>query len=111
MQNEAKKAAIAAYRERPPAVGIYLVRCAATGECWMGASQDLEKIGNRILFSLRHGGHMNRAMQAAWNAHGAESFAVEEAERLPEEALEFGLKQTLKERLSFWCQKLGAGRA
>ncbi|WP_445681247.1 GIY-YIG nuclease family protein [Radicibacter daui] len=111
MQQDRKKAAIAAWKERPPAVGIYLVRCAATSECWVGASQDLEKIGNRILFSLRHGSHMNRAMQAAWNAHGAESFSVEEAERLPEEALEFGLRQTLKERLAFWCGKLGAGVA
>lgn len=111
MQQDRKKAAIAAYKERPPAVGIYLVRCAATGECWAGASQDLEKIGNRILFSLRHGGHMNRAMQAAWNAYGAQAFMVEEVERLPEEALEFGLKQTLKERLCAWCEKLGAGRA
>jgi hypothetical protein len=48
-----RKAAIAAYKERKTAVGIYVVRCEATGEAWVGQALDLEKVPNRIWFTLQ----------------------------------------------------------
>ncbi|MET4276026.1 hypothetical protein ABIB68_004682 [Bradyrhizobium sp. F1.2.2] len=48
-----RKAAIAAYRERKTVAGIYVIRCAASGEAWIGQAPNLETIQNRIWFSLR----------------------------------------------------------
>lgn len=36
MTGEDRKAAIAAYKERKVIGGVYAVRCAATGEVWVG---------------------------------------------------------------------------
>ena len=61
-----RKAAIAAYKERKPAVGIYLIRCRASGQCWIGASPTLDTIQNRHWFTLRQGSFPQPALQAAW---------------------------------------------
>ena len=53
MKTEDKRAARAAYKERKSIAGVYALRCASTGEVWVGQSRDLEKIWNRICFSLR----------------------------------------------------------
>ena len=48
-----RKAAVAAYKERKAIPGIYAVRCAATGQAWVGQTPDLTTVRNRIWFSLR----------------------------------------------------------
>lgn len=108
MRDEDRKAAVAAYKERRAVAGIYLVRCLATGEGWAGQAPDLATIRNRLWFTLRHGGHRRRSLQAAWQAHGEASFALEELERLDEKALEAGRERVLKARLAHWCAELGA---
>ena len=62
------------YKERKPEVGVFAVRCAASGEAWVAASRTLASARNPIWMSLRHGSHRNRAMQDAWKAHGGDSF-------------------------------------
>ena len=69
-----RKAAVSAYKERKP--GVYAVRCAATDGQWVGAAPDLSTISTRRSFALWQGVETNRALQSAWNAHGAESFTV-----------------------------------
>lgn len=108
MRNDERKAAIAAYKERKAAVGIYVIRCVATGELWAGHALDLEAIGNRLRFTLRQGGHRHRGLQAAWDSHGETQFAVEEVERLDEDALAPGRERVLKARLAHWSAELGA---
>ncbi|WP_332686342.1 GIY-YIG nuclease family protein [Bosea sp. (in: a-proteobacteria)] len=108
MLNEDRKAAVAAYKERKVVAGIYLVHCLATGERWAGQAPDLATIRNRIWFTLRHGGHRQRSLQAAWNTHGEGAFTFEELERLDEKALEAGRERVLKARLAHWCGELGA---
>ena len=108
VQDERRRAARAAYKERKAAAGVYAVRCAPSGEVWVGQTRDLEKIWNRIAFSLRAGGSPNRALQAAWNAHGDAAFAFEALERLEEEALDFARQSALNERAAFWRERLGA---
>lgn len=108
MRHEDRKAAIAAYRERKVAAGIYLVRCLASGERWAGQAPDLSTIRNRVWFTLRHGSHHRRSLQAAWNAHGETAFAFEELERLDETALEAGRERVMKARLAHWCAQLRA---
>lgn len=108
MATERRKAAIAAYKERKAAVGIYAVRCAAAGKLWVGQTRDLDKVWNRISFSLRSGADPRRDLQAAWNAHGQAGFAFEALEALEDEKLEFALQSALDERTAFWRAKLGA---
>lgn len=108
MKTEDRKATIAAYKERKAVAGIYLIRCAASGERWAGRALDLATIGNRVWFTLRHGTHTDPVLQAAWRAHGPDGFACEAVERLEEEALAYVRNRILKQRLAHWCATLDA---
>jgi hypothetical protein len=77
MKSDDRKAAIAAYKERKSLAGIYAVRCGASGQVWVGQTLDLDKIQNRIWFTLRLGSNSNRDLQSAWTAHGADAFTFE----------------------------------
>ena len=114
MKAEDKKAARAAYKERKSIAGVYALRCSATGEVWVGQARDVEKIWNRISFTLSSGGAMRPSgsaqsgPEAAWKAHGETAFALEVLERLDEETFDFALRSTLDERAAFWREKLAA---
>jgi hypothetical protein len=108
MKREDRKAAVAAYKERKPTPGIYAVRCAGTGQCWVGAAPDLATIRNRVSFALRQGAAAPASLQAAWRERGPESFAFEELEQLTDEQLVFGRDRMLRERLAHWREALGA---
>ncbi len=109
MRQDDKKAAIAAYKERKPVGGVYLVRCLPTGEVWIGHWADLDTIRNRIWFSLRQGTHSNRGLQAAWTAHGAEAFRFEILERVDPEKPAFFQEADLRARAGHWRSRMGAG--
>ena len=108
MPTERRKAAIAAYKERKSCAGVYALRCPAAGAAWVGQTRDLDKVWNRIAFSLRSGADPRRELQAAWNAYGASSFTFEPLERLEDEPLEFALQSALDERMAFWRAQLAA---
>ena len=108
MSNQLRKAAVAAYKERRADAGIYALRCAATGQTWVGRAADLATIWNRLSFTLRQGGNPHRALQAAWRAHGAEAFTFEEIERLDEETPGYLSDRALKDRLDHWRKQLNA---
>jgi hypothetical protein len=65
-------------------------------------------VQNRLWFTLRQGGNPHRSLQAAWREHGAESFAFDELERLDDEALACVRDRILRDRLAYWCARLGA---
>ena len=104
-----RKAAIAAYKERKTVAGIYVVRCAASGEAWVGQAPNLETIQNRIWFSLRQGSHTCRSLQAAWNRHGEAGLTFGECERLEDEETAYVRNALLKERMLHWLSELKAG--
>jgi hypothetical protein len=108
MTTERRKAAIAAYKERKSAAGVFAVRCAPTGAVWVGQTRDLDKVWNRISFSLRTGADPRRDLQAAWNGHGGAGFAFEALEKLKDESLDFALQSALDGRTAFWRARLGA---
>jgi hypothetical protein len=112
MKGADRKAAIAAYKERKPALGVYAVRCAASGELWVGATPNLDTIRNRLWFGLRLGNDPHPDLQAAWRLHGGDAFSFEILERLPDEEGDAGepfLRQALlKERAAAWRARLGA---
>ena len=103
-----RKAAIAAHKERKTIAGIFVVRCAVTGEAWVGQAPNLETIQNRIWFTLRQGGHPCRSLQAAWNAHGEAGLAFSECERLEDEESAYVRNALLNERALRWQAELKA---
>jgi hypothetical protein len=102
MKAEDRKAAIAAYKKRGAAAGIFAVRCEGTDEVWVGQTLNLDTMQNRIWFSLRMGSHSNADLQRAWTAHGAENFAYEALEQLEDEELAYVRDKLLKEREIHW---------
>lgn len=110
MDKQARRDAIRDYKERKVPTGIFSVRCVATGETWVGASRNLDGQQNSLFFSLRLGSGRNKALQAAWNAHGGEpgfEFAVVEA--LEDDDLgPLGRDTWLKERERHWREALSA---
>lgn len=108
MDKSERKAAVSAYKERKTAVGVYAIRCAATGEQWIGAAPDLSTIWTRRAFALRQGLEMNKALQAAWTAQGADAFDFRVLEEIDPEKLTYGRERALKERVEHWQSVLGA---
>lgn len=108
MQGNERKAAVAAYKERKVVAGIYAVRCVPTGACWVGRAPNLEKIQNRVWFSLRQDSHPHRDLQAAWREHGPDAFTFEIVEQIDDEEAAYLRERILKERLAHWLSELKA---
>jgi hypothetical protein len=108
MKREDRKAAVAAYKERKGDPGVYVVRCAATGQCWAGAAPDLATIWNRVSFALRQGVGSPKSLQDAWKAHGADSLSFKIAELVDPDELAYSRDRVLRDRRDNWCAKLGA---
>ena len=100
------------YKERKVIAGVYAVRCAPSGEVWTAGSRNIDAQQNSLWFGPRNGGHINRAMQASWTAHGDASFSFEVLERIDDEALTpQGVRDRLKVRQQYWQETLGARKA
>jgi hypothetical protein len=108
MDGKHKKEMLREYKERKQQQGIFAIRCAATGEAWVAASPNLDAQQNRIWFALRQGGHPNREIQAAWNAHGDAQFRYEILEEVTDEN-PLLIASLLKDRERHWRAHLGAG--
>jgi hypothetical protein len=108
LMTQQRRSAIAAYKERKSVAGIYALRCAATGEAWVGAALDIDKVNNRLSFSLRGGGHPRRELQAAWGRLGEAAFAFEILERLEAAPSAYARDAALKNRTEYWRAALGA---
>ena len=108
MDRRARKAAIAAYKERKPAYGVFAVICTATGQAWVGQSRHLDTQQNSLWFALRHGGGPYRSLQAAWDLHGQSEFKFEELERLRDDFPALTRTDELKRRQSIWTARLQA---
>ncbi len=110
MDTESRKASIAAYKERKVAAGLFVIRCTASGGCWVGRAPDLDTIWRRLSFELATGSRRRPSLQAAWSAHGAEGLAFEVLERVDEE-IDSVREKKLKARLEHWRETLGADLA
>ena len=66
MKTEARKAAIAAYKETKSTPGIFALRCTATGAAWVGRAADLATIRNRLTFTLARGAHNGDDFFDSW---------------------------------------------
>lgn len=99
------------YKEQTPQVGVFALRCPASGETWVGTSKNLGQQPNGIAFSLKMGasGRLNRDLMAAAAAHGPDAVAFEVLEVIDAEKLgTYGVDSQLKDRLAHWLQALSA---
>lgn len=103
-----RKAATAAWKERKALAGIYRIDCNASGGCWVGSAPDLATIQNRHWFALRMGSHSHKALQAAWRAHGDDTFAFAVVEAFDDPDHAPATHQALKARVQHWADQLGA---
>ncbi|WP_300575940.1 GIY-YIG nuclease family protein [Phenylobacterium sp.] len=109
MDRTARRAAVAAYKDRKPAWGVFAVICEATGQAWVGTSRHVDTEQNGLWFALRLGSCPYAGLQAAWTQHGgAEAFRFEELERLREDYPEIGRPDELKRRQALWRARLEA---
>ena len=109
MDKQSRRDAIRDYKERKVSHGVFAVRCAASGEAWVGVSPNVAQMQNRIWFGLRQGGHPNPALKAAWAAHGEEAFAFDVLEAVDTDELgPVGRDSLLKDRTAHWREALGA---
>jgi hypothetical protein len=108
MDRDARKAAIAAYKERKPAIGVFAVICSATGQAWVGQSLHVDNHQTGLWFALRQGGSPHRSLQAVWTEHGESEFRFEELERLRDDFPAFARASELKSRQALWCSRLQA---
>jgi hypothetical protein len=104
-----RKAAMAAYKERKSAYGIYVLRCGPSGQAWVGYAADMEKIENRLAFTLRGGATPHRELLEACRRHGPAAFSFEALEvREQEDEPGFAREAWRKARLAHWRETLGA---
>tara|TARA_B100002003_G_scaffold207618_1_gene201924 strand:+ start:132 stop:467 length:336 start_codon:yes stop_codon:yes gene_type:complete len=108
MRKADRKAAMAAWKDGTRRAGVWLVRCEATGEAWVGAGRDLDAARNRFAFSMRQGSPLHPDMKPALTAHGGAAFAFEEVEVLPATVEEIALPRELKARRAAAAERLAA---
>ena len=104
----ARKAATAAWKDRPADAGIYAFRDTQGGGVWVGASPTLGAIENRLRFSLRSGGATEPALAAAWAAATGAGFVFDVLERLDPDLVPLARADALKARAAHWRAALGA---
>ncbi|NOW45369.1 hypothetical protein FHW96_001524 [Novosphingobium sp. SG751A] len=107
MTGQSRREAVTAYKDRKVEAGIYALRCAASGQLWIGKAPDLSTIQNRLWFTLRQGGNPHRSLQEAWTLYGADAFTFEVVECMKEDDLRFGRDRALKSRLDHWLATWG----
>lgn len=72
------------YKQTFPPMGVYAVRCDAAGLLRLLSSRNVEGAMNRLRFELMRGTLRDKALQQAWNTHGADAFSLEVIDRVKE---------------------------
>ena len=108
MDRHERKVAIAAFKERKPAWGVYAIVSTSSGETWIGCSRNLEAQKSRLWFELGLGKCRHASTQSAWNRCGAAGFRFEELERLRDDIPEFERDDEMKQRERLWRSRLQA---
>lgn len=78
-----RRALIRQYKETPRPMGVYGVRNLASGKLLIGVARDVPGKLNSHRAQLRMHAHRNAALQADWDALGADAFAFETLDLLP----------------------------
>jgi hypothetical protein len=96
-----------AYKEKPPPMGVFAVRCRANGKVLVGSSLNVQGALNRIQFELTTGMGRFPELLADWKRHGAGSFSFEVLDVLkPSEEPGVDPKEELKVLEALWLDRL-----
>jgi hypothetical protein len=96
------------FKERKVPQGIFAVRCAATGEAWVGSSPNLAAAQNSLWFQLRGGRYRNSALQSAWQQRGEAAFTLEVVEQFADDTSPLLVNDLFTAKKREWAQTLGA---
>lgn len=96
-----------AYKQNPPAKGVYQIQNITNGKLFIAGSMNLTGSENSSMFQLKMNCHRNSGLQQDWNRSGAESFAFSILETVKLDELP---EQTWREAVSDledkWLNKL-----
>lgn len=96
------------YKRAFPSMGIYAVRCTASGEVWLGRSRNVEGTLNRVQFELRQGAPRNVRLRQTWAQHGVGAFSFEVLDRVKQrDDPLFDYEAELDTLLQLWQAELG----
>lgn len=82
MTPQRKKELREQYRAMRPPMGVYQMRCIATGKCYIGATRNLDNVFNGLVFQLNLGGYPVKTLQRDWTLYGEKGFALSVLEPL-----------------------------
>ncbi|QDF02556.1 hypothetical protein BHS04_04925 [Myxococcus xanthus] len=95
------------YREAPPPMGVYAVRCLANGKVLVGASANVQGMLNRIRFELSTGMDRLPTLLEDWKRYGAERFTFEVLDVLkPSDEPVVAPEEELKVLEALWLDRL-----
>lgn len=107
LQMDRKKLLKKQYRETPKDMGVYWLHNSVNNRSLLAASCDMKSALNRHQAELRMGTHLNRELQADWQAHGGGAFVCEYLEVLkPLDQPGYDPEEDLQELLALWRAKL-----
>jgi hypothetical protein len=72
------------YKRSTPVAGVFRILDTVSGKSWLGSSLNMHGPFQRHRFELTVGSHLNRELQQAWRDHGADAFAFEVLETVPQ---------------------------
>jgi hypothetical protein len=96
------------FKARKVPRGVYAIRCAATGEAWVGSSTNLAAVQNSQWFQLRGGLHRCTSLQQAWKHHTEQAFSLEVLEKFDEDISPLLLNEQLATKKKEWANTFQA---
>lgn len=102
-----RKALVRQYKETPRTAGVAVARNRSNGKRFVFGGVDIPALINRHRTQLKIGSHPNRALQADWNALGADQFDFEVVDTLaaPETA-DVDQRDDVAALEALWLEKL-----
>lgn len=91
---------------RPRVAGVYLIANRANGRAYVSGDHDVHGAIARDRADLRRGRHRNERLQADWNWHGEENFALAIVATVDDAACEGENRGTLTRLVDTWRDDL-----
>jgi hypothetical protein len=102
-----RKEAAKEFKARKVPIGIFAIRCRATGAMWVNSSPNLDAARNGTWFQLRNGLHRNKTLQEQWNGCGEAAFDFEVLEVLDHDLPPINVPEILRDKKQEWARELG----
>jgi hypothetical protein len=96
------------YKNRPRSIGVFKVENIENGKIFIGSSLNVDKVFNRLKFSLSNGdNHLNQDLLKDWREYGEKNFTFEILDQLkPDEDPQYNYKEDLETLEALWLEKL-----